>query len=140
MEEHLASGDALVVLGDFNDAPGLDAYEAHHGRSGVEVVMGEGEDALHDPHARAALDGAPGPPPTSARFRDRAGGPWMEALLDYAMVSRSLAGAARWQIWHPMRGPCASDEVLATALLAASDHFPLTLDLEPGVEGDVAAT
>jgi hypothetical protein len=129
VEGHLEQRRPLVVLGDFNDNPGLDAYEAHHGRSAVELVMGEGERALHDPHARAAIDGEPGGPPTTARFRAH-GGPWMEALLDYAMVSPDLVGGARWRIWHPLREPVASDDALAAALLDASDHFPVTLDLE----------
>lgn len=133
VEEHLARGEPVVVMGDLNDAPGLDAYEAHHGRSGVEVVMGRGEGALHDPHARSALDGGPGGPPTSARFRARGRGAWMEALFDYAMVSPDVAARSpAWRIWHPLRGPCAGDEALSAALLDASDHFPVTLDLELG--------
>lgn len=133
-EAHLAAGEPLIVLGDLNDNPGLDAYGAHHGRSGVEVIMGEGEGdaALYDPHARSAARGEPGGPPTTARFRAPGDERWMEALLDYAMASPDLMAAApRWRIWHPLKEPCASDPDLARALLRASDHFPVTLDLEP---------
>ena len=59
-EAHPAAGDALVVPGDFNGDPGLDAYEARHGRPGVGTVLGRGERALHDPHARRAIDGEAG--------------------------------------------------------------------------------
>jgi hypothetical protein len=56
VDAHLEAGDDLIVLGDFNDGPGLDEYEKLFGRSGVEIVLGEG-DALRmfDPHARIAL-------------------------------------------------------------------------------------
>lgn len=131
VEAHLAAGDSVIVLGDLNDAPGLDAYEAHHGRSGVEIVLGRGPGRLHDPHARAQTEGEPGGPPTSARFRASEGAPWMEALLDYAMLTPDLAGRATWRIWHPLRSPCADDPALAEALLAASDHFPVSVDLDP---------
>ena len=41
IEEHLAAGEDVITLGDFNDGPGLDKYERAFGRSGVEVVMGD---------------------------------------------------------------------------------------------------
>ena len=61
IEGHLAAGEAMIVLGDFNDGPGLDEYEKLFGRSGVEVVMGrEDPDVpmqmrLFDPNAAKAL-------------------------------------------------------------------------------------
>lgn len=56
----------------------------------------------------------------------------MEAVLEHAMASPGLMAAApRWRIWHPLKEPCASDPGLARALLRVSDHFPVTLDLEP---------
>lgn len=132
VEAHLGAGDPLIVLGDLNDDPGLDAYGAHHGRSGAEIVRGEGRGRLYDPHLEAALAAGPGAGPTSTRFRLPGGERPMEALLDYAMVSPDLAALEpRWRIWHPLRGPCAGEPALARALLAASDHFPVTLDLEP---------
>ena len=38
------NGD-FVLLGDFNDGPGLDFWERQFGRSGVEIVMGDYDDA-----------------------------------------------------------------------------------------------
>jgi hypothetical protein len=133
VEEHLVAGDPLIVLGDFNDGPGLDEYERLFGRSGVEVVMGEaGEVQLHDPAARLAMQSLTAAAPTSARFWMADEGRWMETLLDYIMVSPDLMGRApRWRIWHPFDDPgCYRVPELREALLAASDHFPVTLDID----------
>lgn len=133
VEAHLEAGDPLIVLGDFNDGPGLDAYEKLFGRSGVEIVIGE-EDAvrLREPHAEMALARRLGAAPTSARFWKREQKRWLQVLLDYIMVSPDLMGhAPRWRIWHPFDDPeCFGDEKLRNALLDASDHFPVTLDIE----------
>lgn len=129
---HLAAGDDLIVLGDFNDGPGLDAYEKLFGRSGVEIVLGEGSEVrMFDPHARMALGRRLGAMPSTARFK-RKGQPYLQAMLDYIMVSPALhAKGPKWQIWHPFDHPdCYADPVLREALLLASDHFPVTLDID----------
>lgn len=133
VEEHLAAREPLIVLGDFNDGPGLDEYERLFGRSGVEVVLGEeGAVQLHDPAARRAMLGRTGAAPNSARFWMADEGRWMETLLDYVMVSPDLMGRnPRWRIWHPFDDPgCYRVPELREALLAASDHFPVTLDID----------
>jgi hypothetical protein len=127
--ELLGAGEDLIVLGDFNDGPGLDDYEAEFGQSGVEVVLGTGDTALTDPHAKLALSRRLGIVPTSARFwldRDKR---YFEALLDFIMVSKGLMALnPQWKIWHPFNDPdCAP---LRDALLVASDHFPVTLDFD----------
>jgi hypothetical protein len=138
IEAHLAAGEALVVLGDLNDGPGLDAYEELFGRSGVEIVMGWGgrEDRLmFDPHAAKALERRIVAAPTTARFWIATEARYLSALLDYVMVSPDLRGVARhWRVWHPFEDPgCWEDARLRAALLDASDHFPVTLDLHaPG--------
>jgi len=129
---HLEAGDSLIVLGDFNDGPGLDEYERLFGRSGVEIVLGEGEAAaLHDPHARQALSQRIGAQPTTARFWIEPERRWLQALLDYIMVSPDLmARRPAWRIWHPFDdAACYGDAALREALLTASDHFPVTLDI-----------
>lgn len=131
---HLAAGDDLLVMGDFNDGPGLDEYEKLFGHSGVEVVMGVGCDPqmrLCDPHAQMALDHRIGLQPTTARFWQVEHERWFEALLDFIMASPALkAGKPRWRIWHPLNDPvCLKTPELREALLTASDHFPVTLDL-----------
>ncbi len=133
IEAQLEAGDDLVVLGDFNDGPGLDEYEKLFGRSGVEIVLGPpGPDGLHDPHARMALSRRVGARPTTARFFIRPENRYLQALLDFIMVSPGLRPAARgWRIWHPFDdAACFADAPLREALLAASDHFPVTLDLD----------
>lgn len=129
--QHLAAGDDLIVLGDFNDGPGLDEYEKLFGRSGVEIVLGEGaEERLYDPHAQMVLGRRFGAMPVTARFQ-RQGEPYLQALLDYVMVSPGLrAKSPEWQIWHPFDHPeCYENEMLRKALLLASDHFPVILDI-----------
>lgn len=132
---HMAAGDDLVVMGDFNDGPGLDEYEKLFGHSGVEVVMGVGCDPqmrLFDPHADMALDRRIGLQPTTARFWQVDQERWFEALLDFVMVSPGLlTHHAKWRIWHPLNDPtCLSTPELREALVTASDHFPVTLDLD----------
>ncbi|MEX5727267.1 hypothetical protein Ga0609869_000620 [Rhodovulum iodosum] len=132
---HLSAGDPLVVLGDFNDGPGLDEYEKLFGRSGVEIVLGNEERPglrLFDPHARQALQGRLAAQPITARFFIASEGRYLSALLDYIMVSPDLrARARRWRIWHPFDDPALYRvPELRDALLTASDHFPVTLDLD----------
>lgn len=128
---HLEAGESLIVMGDLNDGPGLDTFEALFGRSSVEIVMDE-DPALYDPHAAQALARRIGAQPTTARFFIRLENRYLQALLDYIMISPDLrARAPRWRIWHPFDDPdCWHDPDLRDALLAASDHFPVTLDLD----------
>ncbi|MDZ4134074.1 MAG: endonuclease, partial [Paracoccaceae bacterium] len=82
---HLAAGDSLIVLGDFNDGPGLDAHERQFGQSGVEIVLGQDgppESRLFDPHAQMALGQKVGVTPTTARFYLASQRRFFEALLD----------------------------------------------------------
>ncbi|SMX49468.1 endonuclease/exonuclease/phosphatase family protein [Maliponia aquimaris] len=132
---HLAEGDDLMLMGDLNDGPGLDIYEGLFGRSSVEILMTNGDDAalhLYDPHATEALQRLMGSLPTTARFFLRDEGRYLPALLDYIMISVRLRDCApRWRIWHPFDdAECWQDEGLRNALLDASDHFPVTLDLD----------
>ncbi len=133
VEQHLAAGDSLIVLGDFNDGPGIDEYEKLFGRSGVEIVMGtDGKGThLHDPHARRAVSTRLAAAPTTARFFIAPENRWLAALLDFIMISPDLLKSEpRWRIWHPFDDPaCYRDKPLQHALLHASDHFPVTLDL-----------
>lgn len=133
VEEHLEAGEPLIVLGDFNDGPGLDEYEKLFGRSGVEVVIGEeGQPQLYDPHAREAMTRRFDTAPSSARFFLADQGRWLSALLDYIMISPDLMDRRpAWRIWHPFDDPvCYRTPELREALLTASDHFPVTLDIE----------
>lgn len=126
--DHLERRESLIVMGDFNDGPGLDEYEAENGASGVEVVMGVPPLALTDPAARMGLSARLGARPTTSRFWLAEEQRYFEALLDFVMVSPDLAARGpRWRIWHPFNVPEALP--LQAALLVASDHFPVTIDL-----------
>ena len=133
VDDHLDRGDALIVLGDFNDGPGLDEYEKLFGRSGVEIVMGvDGDVPLFDPNAEAFVGHSSGPVPASARFWLNDQNRWLETLVDYLMVSPDLVPrAGGWRIWHPVDDArIAATPELAQALLTASDHFPVSVDLQ----------
>ena len=133
VDAHLAAGDPLIVLGDLNDGPGLDDYEKLFRRSGVEIVLGEpGEARMYDPHAETLLQRRFGERPTSARFYIADKGRYLQTLLDYVMVSPDLKDRqGDWRIWHPFDDPgCYGDAALREALLTASDHFPVSLDID----------
>lgn len=129
----LEAGENLIVLGDFNDGPGLDEYEKLFGRSGVEIVLGEeAHERLYDPHAQLVLAQKIAAIPVTARFKLPPHGRYLSALLDYIMVSQNVrAMGAEWTILHPFDNPdCYEDLPLQDALLLASDHFPVVLDLD----------
>ncbi|MBU2980720.1 endonuclease/exonuclease/phosphatase family protein [Lentibacter algarum] len=133
IEEHLDAGENLILLGDLNDGPGLDQYEDLFGRSSVEIIMGEtGKNCLFDPHARQGLRRRLGPVPTSARFYLKGKKRYLQALLDYIMISPGLVEKAQgWHIWNPFEDPkLYKVPALREALLTASDHFPVTLDID----------
>ena len=133
VEEHLAAGDSLIVLGDLHDGPGLDEYEHLFGRSSVEIIMGEeGGPCLFDPHAREALRSRVGTAATTSRFYLPGEKRYLQALLDYVMVSEDLRGKDPvWRIWHPFNdADCWSVPELREALLTASDHFPVSLEID----------
>ncbi len=134
IDSHLEMGDSLIVLGDFNDGPGLDEYEKLFGHSGVEIALGLQEaDAkqLYDPHALMALAQRTGLSPTTARFWLAPKKRYFEALIDFIMVSPDLAALhPDWRIWHPFNDPgVMAVPELREAILTASDHFPVTIDL-----------
>lgn len=135
VEAHLAESEHLILLGDLNDGPGLDEYENLFGHSSVEILMGEGaapEMSLYDPHARRALQRRIGAINTTSRFYLSTEKRYIQALLDYIMISPGLrAKRPVWRIWHPFDDPnCWTMPELRDALITASDHFPVTLDLE----------
>lgn len=134
VEEHLARNESLIVLGDFNDGPGLDEYEKLFGRSGLDIVVGEQappETRLRDPHARLGRKSACEAAPSSARFYLAPVGQYFSAMLDFVLLSPDLCvDNPKWRIWHPFDDPvCYKTPELREALLQASDHFPVSVDL-----------
>ena len=132
VDQVLEAGTPLIVMGDLNDGPGLDNLEDLFGRSSVEIILGKDtENPLYDPHASRALSHRFGLVPTTSRFWVKEEGCYLQALLDYIMVSTDLKGyQPQWRIWHPLDDPdCWADSILRDALVTASDHFPVTIDI-----------
>lgn len=133
IDEELAAGEDVILLGDLNDGPGLDTFEDLFGRSSVEILLGSNSSPrMYDPHAEMALRHKLAAQPTTARFHIEREGRYLNALLDYIMVSDKLRSAnPRWRIWHPFEDhTCWDVPELRDALLAASDHFPVVLDID----------
>jgi endonuclease/exonuclease/phosphatase family metal-dependent hydrolase len=137
IEEHMAAREDVVALGDFNDGPGLDGLEMVNGRSSIETVMGpatQPDRRLANPYTRQK-HGPDGEYPATARFYNEGKGGFLNALIDFIMLTPDLACRAdpAWRIWHPFDdAECAADENLRQALLDASDHFPVSVDLSLG--------
>lgn len=132
VDQFLAEGAPVIVLGDLNDGPGLDAFEDLFGRSSVEIILdSDAAQPLFDPHAARALAHPLSARPTTSRFWIRPEKRYLQALLDYIMVSPDLRLLSpQWRIWHPFDDPeCWSDLTLREALLTASDHFPVSVDM-----------
>ncbi|WP_170607066.1 endonuclease/exonuclease/phosphatase family protein [Ruegeria arenilitoris] len=129
VRSHLKKSEPVVLLGDLNDGPGLDEFEHLFGRSSVEILLKAG---LYDPHAAQTHGPRPDVSLSTARFALPQEGRYLEALLDYIMVSKDLRDLQpRWRIWHPFKdAACWSNTELRDALLDASDHFPVTLDID----------
>lgn len=133
IDTHVADKTPLMLLGDLNDGPGLDAFENLFGRSSVEIILGtDGVHPLYDPHAARALGQRLGATPTTSRFWINHEKRFLQALLDYIMVCPAIRDKSpHWRIWHPLDDPaCWGDAALREALVAASDHFPVTLDID----------
>ncbi|MFC7705316.1 endonuclease/exonuclease/phosphatase family protein [Plastorhodobacter daqingensis] len=134
IDDHIAAGDPLIVLGDFNDGPGLEEFEHLFSRSAVDIVLGwdrAPKARLYDHHARLALANRTAAAPVSARFLMPDEQHYFSALLDYIMISEDLRQHQPvWRIWYPFDDAgCYGDPLLREALLLASDHFPVSLDL-----------
>ena len=130
VEEWLGDNQAIVVMGDFNDGPGMDYYEVNFGRSAFEMVMGD----IFDP--KAILINHAGRPkwtdygwnPASASFKDAFTGSRVNVLIDHILISKNIPiEPGSYKIWNPDQH--AELEPDNKKFTNASDHFPVTLDL-----------
>ncbi len=126
----------VVVMGDFNDGPGLDFYEKQFGRSAVEIVMGnmgEIDNLLRNPFTKASWNKSRGWRPSSAKFFQFESRTSVGALLDFVMATPNLAANRQldWIIWNPHEKKDINDSELEEALKIASDHFPVSMDIGP---------
>ncbi len=139
VEEWMKKKRSIVVMGNINDGPGFDYYESRFGRSGVELIVGDLFDQdtlLRYPVGRAKF-GHYGWEPSSARFTDRFTGDHIDALIDHIIVSKQFkfSGNQAYQVWNPY--PASDEDFIAAEAKAskrdlkqASDHFPITLDIQ----------
>lgn len=133
VDEWLDQDRDVVVMGDFNDGPGMDYYEHKLGKSAMETVMG---DIFRPERILRNLAERPrwrrnegGWKPSTARFRDRFTEDWVTVMIDHIMVSQGVQVAqdAPHRIWNPYEDNRLED--MRHTFSTASDHFPVTLDL-----------
>lgn len=133
IDQVLDDNHILLVMGDLNDGPGLDIYEQKFGFSSVEVVTGQSapqKRRLYDPHSLVDARIWGQQTPRSARFWDQTRQDYAETMLDFIMVSDQIAKTSTWRIWHPLHDPeIVQNLALSKALLMASDHFPVSIDI-----------
>lgn len=132
IDEFIEAGSNVIVMGDINDGPGMDYYEMKYGRSAVETIMGdifEPEKILRN-YAGKPTWTAYGWEPASTRFKDRMTGDNVNVLIDHVLVSSGLkvSGNSPHKIWNPYENKDA--EQIKNDLFKASDHFPVSIDLE----------
>lgn len=131
VDEWLKGNKHVVVMGDFNDGPGMDFYELKYGRSAVEIIMGDifEPDKILRNYAGKPKWTSDGWKPASARYKDRMTEDNVDVLIDHIMVSSGLAvmGNSPHKIWNPYEDNDA--KTFRNDLKKASDHFPVTLDL-----------
>ena len=131
VEEWLEERSKVVVMGDFNDGPGMDFYEMKYGRSAVETVMG---DIFNPDQILRSFSGKPkwtyhGWKPSTVRFEDRITGTQVTVLLDHIFTSQNLEVVEdSYKIWNPYDNEEAKS--LKKDLMDASDHFPVSVDLD----------
>ena len=132
VDEWLEQDDKVIVMGDINDGPGMDYYEVKYGRSAVELIMG---DIFEPDHLLHNYAGKPkwtsrGWKPASASFKDRITETTVNVLIDHILASSGLpvVGETPLKIWNPYYDSEA--KAIKKELLKASDHFPVTLDLD----------
>ncbi len=130
VEDWLEAGHNVIVMGDINDGPGFDHYEGRFKRSAVEIVMGDifKPDAILCSHMGAPKWGDFGWEPSTARFTDPFTHDKVNALIDHVLASATVAVPDDpAKVWNPYQFDEAKP--LKSALLDASDHFPVTLDI-----------
>jgi len=137
VDERLRQGQNVIVMGDFNDGVEQDYYEEILGSSSVEKIIGD----VFAP--TSLLRHLPGRPrwnrsdgawvPASTSFRDRITEHWVRVLIDFILISEQLqpeTGAATpYFVWNPYSDP-EPTAAINDQLRRASDHFPVTVDLD----------
>lgn len=125
-------GRKIIVTGDVNDGFGLDYYEQRFSRSAVEILLGDvwyPDKILKHVLPRPKL-GKYGWNPSSSRYRDRITEDYFNVLIDHILVSQSV-GVEDARVWNPYPQNAPADvKALKPALKDASDHFPVSAQIE----------
>jgi len=129
VDDWLNKNRELIVMGDMNDGPGMDYYEAQFGRSAVEIIMGDifEPDKILRNYCGRPKWGKYGWEPSSTRFKDRFTESYINAWIDHILMSPGLNYTnGSYKIWNPYH----LDEAkpIKTSLLDASDHFPVSVE------------
>lgn len=113
----------VMVMGDFNDGPGMDFYERRFGKTGIELVMGDlfnpGR-VLRSAYRQPQWTGD-GWVPYTASFYPPFGRGDLRVPLDYVLSTEDLQ-PAEGEVWNPENREDLKDE-----LNTASDHFPVSM-------------
>ena len=122
----------LFVMGDINDGFGLDYYELRFRRSAVEILMGdvwEPQKILRHVLPRPKL-GKYGWTPSSSSFKDPIIDNYVNVLIDHILVSQSVT-YENARVWNPYAQKAPAEvKALKAALKEASDHFPVSVEVE----------
>lgn len=131
VEEWLDDGKNIVVMGDFNDGPGMDYYEMQFGRSAIEIVMGDifDPDRLLRNYMGRPKWGNYGWIPSSTRFYDKITEDPIGAIIDHILISPNVAYVSdSHQVLNPYEQKQLPTD-FKDALKKASDHFPVVAEI-----------
>jgi endonuclease/exonuclease/phosphatase family metal-dependent hydrolase len=128
---------AVIVMGDINDGFGKDYYEQRFSRSAVEILLGDvwyPDKILHSVIADKPKLGKYGWTPSTSRYTDTMTNHTLNVLIDHILVSRQVQ-VLETTVWNPyldQKTQAKEDQVNAirTELKAASDHFPVSVEVE----------
>ncbi|TKJ44026.1 hypothetical protein CEE36_02595 [candidate division TA06 bacterium B3_TA06] len=134
-------GCQVIVMGDFNDGPEMDYDERRLCKSAVEIVMGSIwepsgvlQNAVEKPGWRWSRNRKKaGWMPASACFKDRFTEDYVNVLIDHVLFSQGIKisepGCGR--VWNPYQNEKEiGDKKLREALDKASDHYPVSVEVE----------
>ena len=128
---------AVIVMGDINDGFGKDYYEQRFSRSAVEILLGDvwyPDKILQSVIPEKPKLGKYGWTPSTSRYTDVMTNHTLNVLIDHILVSRQVQ-VLDTTVWSPYldhKPQAKEDQVNAikTELKAASDHFPVSVEVE----------
>lgn len=128
---------AVIVMGDINDGFGKDYYEQRFSRSAVEILLGDvwyPDKILQSVIPEKPKLGKYGWTPSTSRYTDTLTNHKLNVLIDHILVSQQVK-VLDTTVWNPyLDHKPQSKETLVnsikTELKAASDHFPVSVELE----------